>query len=126
MIGDVKMQTIKRRTGRSLTGDRPLFLTLFFQKAQKALVSSLYVIQDWCSVCADDDMMIIQLTLSFMFKSQGKGKSFIYREQSNANRNQSNANRTLIESNRTLIETNRINQEKLWKIRLIQLPFRLI
>ena len=26
MIGDVKMQTIKRRTGRSLTGDRPLFL----------------------------------------------------------------------------------------------------
>ena len=28
MIGDVKMQTIKRRTGRSLTGDRPLFLAL--------------------------------------------------------------------------------------------------
>ena len=39
MIGDVKMQTIKRGTGRSLTGDRPLFLALvtrptvpFFQK----------------------------------------------------------------------------------------------
>ena len=46
----------------------------------------------------------IQLTLSF--KSQGKGKSFI-------NQNQSNAK---IETNRTLIETNRINQEKLWKI----------
>ena len=30
MIGDVKMQTIKRRTGRSLTGDRPLFLALVF------------------------------------------------------------------------------------------------
>ena len=28
MIGDVKMQTIKRRTGRSLTGDQPLFLAL--------------------------------------------------------------------------------------------------
>ena len=28
MIGDVKMQMIKRRTGRSLTGDRPLFLVL--------------------------------------------------------------------------------------------------
>ena len=28
MIGDVKMQTIKQRTGRSLTGDRPLFLAL--------------------------------------------------------------------------------------------------
>ena len=28
MIGDVKMQTVKRRTGRSLTGDRPLFLAL--------------------------------------------------------------------------------------------------
>ena len=28
MIGNVKMQTIKRRTGRSLTGDRPLFLAL--------------------------------------------------------------------------------------------------
>ena len=28
MIGDVKIQTIKRRTGRSLTGDRPLFLAL--------------------------------------------------------------------------------------------------
>ena len=28
MIGDVKMQTIKRRTGLSLTGDRPLFLAL--------------------------------------------------------------------------------------------------
>ena len=26
MIGDVKMQTINRRIGRSLTGDRPLFL----------------------------------------------------------------------------------------------------
>ena len=30
MIGDVKMQTIKRRTGRSLTGDRPLFLALCY------------------------------------------------------------------------------------------------
>ena len=28
MIGNVKMQTIKRRTGQSLTGDRPLFLAL--------------------------------------------------------------------------------------------------
>jgi hypothetical protein len=28
MIVDVKMQTIKRETGRSLTGDRPLFLAL--------------------------------------------------------------------------------------------------
>ena len=28
MIGDVKMQTIKRRIGRSLTGDRLLFLAL--------------------------------------------------------------------------------------------------
>ena len=28
MIADVKMQTIKRRTGRSLTGDPPLFLAL--------------------------------------------------------------------------------------------------
>ena len=28
MIGDVEMQMIKRRTGRSLTGDRPLFLAL--------------------------------------------------------------------------------------------------
>ena len=28
MIGDVKMQTIKQRTRRSLTGDRPLFLAL--------------------------------------------------------------------------------------------------
>ena len=28
MIGDVKMQTVKQRTGRSLTGDRPLFLAL--------------------------------------------------------------------------------------------------
>ena len=31
MLGDVKMQTIKRRTGRSLTGDRPLFLALTSQ-----------------------------------------------------------------------------------------------
>ena len=28
MIGDVKMQTIKQRNGRSLTGDRALFLAL--------------------------------------------------------------------------------------------------
>ena len=28
MIGGVKMQTIKQKTGRSLTGDRPLFLAL--------------------------------------------------------------------------------------------------
>ena len=28
MTGDVKMQAIKRKTGRSLTGDRPLFLAL--------------------------------------------------------------------------------------------------
>ena len=28
MIGDVKMQTIKRRTGRSLTVDQSLFLAL--------------------------------------------------------------------------------------------------
>ena len=40
MIGDVKMQTIKLRTGRSLTGDRLLFLVLshifdiLFQKFQ--------------------------------------------------------------------------------------------
>ena len=30
MIGDIKMQTIKQRTGRSLTGDRPLFLALMY------------------------------------------------------------------------------------------------
>ena len=30
MIGNVKMQTIKRRTGRTLTGDRPLFLALLY------------------------------------------------------------------------------------------------
>ena len=36
-----------------------------------------------------------------------------------SNRTLIETNRTLIESNRTLIETNRINQEKLWKIRLI-------
>ena len=28
MIGDVKMQTTKQKTRRSLTGDRPLFLAL--------------------------------------------------------------------------------------------------
>ena len=35
MIGDVKMQTIKRRTGRSLTGDRPLFLALLHCQKMK-------------------------------------------------------------------------------------------
>ena len=34
MIGDVKMQTVKRRTGRSLTGDRPLFLALHVSPLQ--------------------------------------------------------------------------------------------
>ena len=35
MIGDVKKQTIKRRTGRPLTGDRPLFLALRFKEQIK-------------------------------------------------------------------------------------------
>ena len=42
MIGDVKMQTIKRRTGRSLTGDRPLFLALI----SCIIVIQLIIIQD--------------------------------------------------------------------------------
>ena len=54
MIGDVKMQTIKRRTGRSLTGDRPLFLALLF-KIQLFVVSIqkgfFYAITDGSLMC---------------------------------------------------------------------------
>ena len=39
MIGDVKMQTIKRKSGRSLTGDRPLFLALIYIQINKSFVS---------------------------------------------------------------------------------------
>ena len=38
MVGDVKMQTIKLRTGRSLTGYRPLFLALRNVKVLKHLM----------------------------------------------------------------------------------------
>ena len=42
MIGDVKMQTIKRRTGRSLTGDRPLFLVLCNWSVQVDNINNLH------------------------------------------------------------------------------------
>ena len=44
MIGDVKMQTIKRRTGRSFTGDWPLFLALYY--IVSLTVTSSCVFQD--------------------------------------------------------------------------------
>ena len=42
MIGNVKMQTVKRITGRSLTGDRPLFLALYITRTTKYVERQTY------------------------------------------------------------------------------------
>ena len=92
----------------------------YSSEAQKGLVSSLHVIQDGCSVCAHDDMMIYSWLSRSCSNLKARGGKFLFIE---SNRTLIETIRTLIESNRTLIETNRINQEKLWKIWLIRLPF---
>ena len=46
MIGDVKMLTIKQRTERSLTGDRPLFFSAvhcFKNRTKNSMYSSNYI-----------------------------------------------------------------------------------
>ena len=43
MIGDVKMQTVKQRTGRSLTGDRPFFFSAGITKFINCLKKRLYI-----------------------------------------------------------------------------------
>ena len=84
-------------------------ILIFFRSAEGACFKST-CIQDGCSVCAHDNMMIYSWPSRSNLKTRGKVLSI-------------ESNWTVIESNRTLIETNRINQEKLWKIRLIRLPF---
>ena len=43
MIGDVKMQTVKQKSGRSLTGDRPFFFSAGIIKFINCLKKRLYI-----------------------------------------------------------------------------------
>ena len=82
-------------------------------KRRRGLFQSLHVIQDGCSVCAHDDD--IQLTLSFMFKSQAarQGEKFYLIESNQTlNRNQSNQSRKTLENSIDSITVRLIDQKR--------------
>ena len=79
MIGDVKMQTIKQRTGRSLTGDRPLFLALCTTKSFFLCCFFCDIIFTYFLLTDDDCWAVVETFLNFDFsKMLNKMKLYIF------------------------------------------------